>query len=88
MESYDDTRKSLDENLAFFDLDFFCLDSPQNIEEKNAFLEVLFTVLATIMKDIPNFEFLSNIFPQSHSHKDKRIMKEKIKRHIEPTLGK
>ena len=76
VESYYDTRKSLDENLAFFDLDFFCLDSPQNIEEKNAFLDVLFTVLATIMKDSPNFEFLSKIFL---SHILTRI-KEKLKR--------
>ena len=38
------------------------------------------------MKDIPNLEFLSKLFPLSHDHKDKRIMTEKIKRHIEPTL--
>ena len=44
------------------------------------------TVLANIVSDVPGLEVLGKIYPLHHDHKFKNLMKEKILRHIEPSI--
>ena len=44
------------------------------------------TILANIVSDVPGLEVLAKIYPLQHEHKFKNLMKEKILRHIEPTI--
>ena len=83
-----DNKKSLDDVMSSFHQDFFCLDSACNLEEKTAFLNVTFTVLAQICNSIPGCDVFSNIFPSNHDHSFKDIMSKKVKRHIENTIDK
>ena len=59
----------------------------KNVQEKEAFMKVTYTVLAKICATIPNFKWAADMFPEAHQHAFKETAQLKTSCHTDPTIN-
>jgi hypothetical protein len=69
------------------DYAFLDLGSNKNVQEKEAFMKVTYTVLAKICATIPNFKWAADMFPEAHQHAFKETAQLKTSCHTDPTIN-
>lgn len=69
------------------DYAYLDLGSNKNVQEKEAFMKVTYTVLAKICATIPNFKWAADMFPEAHQHAFKETAQLKTSCHTDPTIN-